>query len=169
MESPKGEYEMNQGKEMERRDLSMEEKIPRHNQAEKTPPNNPRLLPLIVATLADPENATKSNAAIARLLGLGERTLYRYLCPSTWALVKEHQERHYIPGKPTVEVHRAIIDKAIGGNIQAQRLFCQRFEGMGAAEGYDAPVSKIIIHPPKEAGTQAVGIVINPPRRDEHR
>ena len=77
--------------------------------------------------LLHPGWITESKASMARALGLNRKTLDRYDALIDWEWVRDERRKQFAAA--ITQVDSSLLDKAVGGNVQAMELAYKRFDG----------------------------------------
>ncbi|MDD9911558.1 MAG: hypothetical protein OXR68_01425 [Alphaproteobacteria bacterium] len=80
----------------------------------------------IIRVMTNPEFDGATQKQLAKAVGITPQTLKKYLTPEVWAEVK--QRRLHIVHAAVGDVDRAVLAKALQGNLTAARLIYKRWD-----------------------------------------
>lgn len=87
---------------------------------------NPAILSCLIDLLTNPDNDGKTQAEIAQLAGICERTVRNYLTPEVWEEIR--RIRLAVMARALAIVDRALFAKAANGDVSAAKLIYSRWD-----------------------------------------
>ncbi|MBI1362702.1 MAG: hypothetical protein GC134_01855 [Proteobacteria bacterium] len=87
---------------------------------------NPHTLSCLIEILTTPDNDGMTQAQVAEMAGISERTVRNYLTPEVWEEIRKI--RLAVMARSLALVDRALFAKAAGGDVSAAKLIYSRWD-----------------------------------------
>ncbi len=87
----------------------------------------------LIELLLNPDNDHKGKADLAAELGVDRKTMWRHEKEIDWEWLKAERRRLY--SREIIELDKALLKKAKGGDVRAIEIGYQRFDGWVPTQG----------------------------------